>query len=186
MLQNKAHRSVSMREVCHTLLLHALFYRFHDLDQLFSVLPGSDSIKKIAHSLDIQVKGTMTPSKPSDALCFVKGDIQFLAKGPLPNELKKLPEGILRGASRAMSDIIINQVLHIWSMPSWGRTNASVGVNAEDWIHEHLAQKNLLICLCNVCDVFSNSGIWQVWGACSCSLQWMGYKSVAKIDDSRI
>ena len=77
------------------------------LESLGFRLIGPGGIEKLAESIDVQVKGALTPSAPDARICALAGDVEFIASGALPAVLAAVPEPALRAAARAMSESLI-------------------------------------------------------------------------------
>ena len=54
------------------------------LESLGFRLIGPGGIEKLAESIDVQVKGRLTPSAPDARICALAGDVEFIASGALP------------------------------------------------------------------------------------------------------
>lgn len=78
------------------------------LESLGFRLIGPGGIEKLAESIDVQVKGRLTPSAPDARICALAGDVEFIASGALPPVLAAVPEPALRSAARAMSESLIS------------------------------------------------------------------------------
>jgi hypothetical protein len=58
-------------------------------------------------TIDVTVRGALTPTPPQSKLCALSGDVEFVASGALPPVLSRAPEAALRPAARAVSELII-------------------------------------------------------------------------------
>lgn len=77
------------------------------LESLGFKLIGPGGVDKLADSIDVRVKGALTPSAPDARICALAGDVEFIASGALPPVLAAVPEPALRAAARAMSESLI-------------------------------------------------------------------------------
>lgn len=77
------------------------------LESLGFKMIGPGGVDKLAESIDVRVKGALTPSAPDARICALAGDVEFIASGALPPVLAAVPEPALRAAARAMSESLI-------------------------------------------------------------------------------
>ena len=77
------------------------------LESLGFKMVGPGGVDKLAESIDVRVKGALTPSAPDARICALAGDVEFIASGALPPVLAAVPEPALRAAARAMSESLI-------------------------------------------------------------------------------
>ena len=73
----------------------------------FRLLTSRSGLESVLNSIEVKVRGALTPTAPDARICALNGRVESVATGKLPSVLRGAPEGALRAATRAMSELIM-------------------------------------------------------------------------------